>query len=109
MNLNPIRVVLGQMTGDMDADGIAAGGQRVLDQISKHLDEPEAIGFTRDATSQMVVDAQDQTLTLYHQGSKVRRYEISTSKYGLGDRKGSYRTPTGKMVGAKKIGSRAPS
>ncbi len=65
---------------------------------------------TRPAgTQQMVVSASDQTLTLYEDGMRVRAYPVSTSKYGLGDQRGSYRTPTGKMIVAQKIGQGLPS
>jgi lipoprotein-anchoring transpeptidase ErfK/SrfK len=36
-------------------------------------------------------------------------YPVSTSKFGLGDWPGSYRTPLGRLEIAKKIGDQAPS
>lgn len=36
-------------------------------------------------------------------------YDCSTSKYGVGDAPGSYRTPLGRMVVAQKIGDGLPS
>jgi lipoprotein-anchoring transpeptidase ErfK/SrfK len=42
-------------------------------------------------------------------GIAVKSYPVSTSKYGLGDKPGSRRTPLGTMKIARKIGSGAPS
>jgi hypothetical protein len=47
-------------------------------------------------------------MVLMHYGEPVKSYPVSTSKYGLGDRPGSNRTPLGQMAIYKKIGDRAP-
>jgi lipoprotein-anchoring transpeptidase ErfK/SrfK len=57
----------------------------------------------------LVVSVPYQRMTLYDDGEYVRSYSVSTSKFGLGDRPGSKRTPTGKMKVAKKIGGGAPT
>lgn len=62
-----------------------------------------------DNRHEMVVSVEHQTMALLDRGKLVATYPVSTSKYGLGDQKGSYRTPTGKMMVAKKIGHNAPS
>jgi lipoprotein-anchoring transpeptidase ErfK/SrfK len=54
---------------------------------------------------QILVSVADQKLALLENGKPVKVYAVSTSKYGLGDRPGSYATPLGKMVVAQKIGS----
>src|SRR6267142_6675976 len=48
---------------------------------------------TKDADHHSVVSARDQKLALLEKGQLVATYPISTSKYGLGDAPGSYRTP----------------
>jgi len=57
----------------------------------------------------LVVSVASQRMTLYDDGEYVRSYPVSTSKYGLGDRPRSNRTPVGTMKIAKKIGGGAPS
>lgn len=53
------------------------------------------------------VSVSDQKLALYEEGKLVRVYGCSTSKFGVGDRPGSYSTPLGRLVVAEKIGSGA--
>lgn len=55
------------------------------------------------------VHVPSQTLDLLEDsGDLVRRYVISTSKYGLGSEPGSNKTPTGNFLIAEKIGDDAP-
>ena len=42
-------------------------------------------------------------------GVELARYDVSTSKFGVGDRPGSFATPLGTMEIAKKIGDGEPS
>ncbi|HRQ90105.1 MAG TPA: L,D-transpeptidase [Bacteroidia bacterium] len=51
----------------------------------------------------------DQRMAVYRDGVRIREYPISTSKFGLGDDKGSNRTPVGSFRIAKKIGKDAPA
>jgi lipoprotein-anchoring transpeptidase ErfK/SrfK len=60
------------------------------------------------ATPSIVVSVPDQTLALVNDGVVVARYPVSTSKFGLGDRSGTYATPLGTMAIASKIGGAAP-
>ena len=64
---------------------------------------------TKDTEHHIVISARDQKLALIDKGSVVAMYPISTSKFGLGDQQGSYRTPLGEMEVADKIGDGAPS
>jgi L,D-transpeptidase YbiS len=55
------------------------------------------------------VHVPSQTLDLLDDtGALLRRYAISTSRYGLGSEPGSYKTPTGKFQVAEKHGDGAP-
>ncbi len=63
----------------------------------------------RDSLNVMEVSVPMQKMALYRQGELVKTYPVSTSKFGLGDEKGSYRTPPGKMEVAEKIGSGKPA
>ena len=63
----------------------------------------------RDSLNVMEVSVPQQKMALYRQGELVKTYPVSTSKFGLGDEKGSYRTPLGKMEVAEKIGGGKPA
>ena len=60
------------------------------------------------ATPSIVVSVPDQTLAVINDGVVIARYPVSTSKFGLGDRAGTYATPLGTMKVASKIGANAP-
>jgi lipoprotein-anchoring transpeptidase ErfK/SrfK len=61
-----------------------------------------------DTRHQIVISAREQKLALLDRGNLMAIYPVSTSKFGLGDRPGSYWTPLGKFEIAKKIGDNAP-
>jgi len=58
---------------------------------------------------QIVISVPDQKLAVLVNGKIYRDYRISTSRYGEGDNWGSWRTPTGMLEIAGKIGGMAPS
>ena len=64
---------------------------------------------SRDTTHHIVISARDQKMALLEKGNVVATYPISTSKFGLGDGQGTYRTPLGELEIADKIGDGAPS
>ena len=51
----------------------------------------------------------DQHLTLKSGRKKIATYPISTSRFGLGSKEGSFKTPTGKFCVAEKIGDGMPA
>ena len=55
-----------------------------------------------------MISVPDQKLVLMQNGARVAEYPVSTSRYGVGDRFGSYATPVGWMEVATKIGGDAP-
>ncbi len=61
-----------------------------------------------DPRNGVIVSVKDQRMLLVKGGQPVKSYPISTSKFGLGDQRGSNRTPIGRMEVAKKIGQGAP-
>ncbi len=61
-----------------------------------------------DTKHQIVVSTREQKLALIDRGNILAIYPVSTSKFGLGDLRGSRFTPLGKMQIAKKIGDNAP-
>lgn len=64
-----------------------------------------AAGFAPE----IVVSVADQELALIAGGKVVRRFPVSTSKFGTGDAVGSYRTPLGETFVSAKIGDGLPS
>ncbi len=56
----------------------------------------------------MVVSVPDQKLALYRKGQLMKVYDVSTSKFCLSTRNGSYGTPLGEHEIAKKIGGGQP-
>jgi lipoprotein-anchoring transpeptidase ErfK/SrfK len=60
------------------------------------------------ASPAVVVSVPDQKLVVVDNGQPVAQFPISTSRYGLGDRPGSYATPLGRLEIAAKIGAEAP-
>jgi lipoprotein-anchoring transpeptidase ErfK/SrfK len=63
----------------------------------------------RDVDHHIVVSVHDQKLALIEKGNLVATYPISTSKFGLSDRPGSFGTPVGELEIADKIGDGAPA
>ncbi len=61
-----------------------------------------------DTHNKMIVSVRDQKMLLVRDGTPVKAYKISTSKFGVGDRPGSNCTPLGRLQVAKKIGDNAP-
>lgn len=59
--------------------------------------------------SEIIISVADQELAFVSRGKVVARYPISTSKFGIGDQPGSYRTPLGVMYVSSKVGDGLPS
>jgi lipoprotein-anchoring transpeptidase ErfK/SrfK len=64
---------------------------------------------TKDRDHVVRISVPDQKMIVFEKGSEIARYDVSTSKFGLGDRPGSNATPLGTMEVAKKIGANQPS
>ncbi|MGB8168826.1 MAG: L,D-transpeptidase [Chthoniobacteraceae bacterium] len=64
---------------------------------------------SRDRDTLVRVSVPNQKLIVFQHGVEVAMYDCSTSKYGVGDAPGSYRTPLGRMIVAQKIGGGLPS
>jgi L,D-transpeptidase YbiS len=54
------------------------------------------------------ISVRDQRLTLKSGRKKLAAYPVSTSRFGLGSKEGSFKTPTGKFCVAEKIGEGMP-
>lgn len=67
-----------------------------------------ASDFSGDTRHEIIVSVRDQKLLLTTDGKINALYPVSTSKFGLGDRLGSYATPLGKLFVRAKIGMGLP-
>jgi lipoprotein-anchoring transpeptidase ErfK/SrfK len=63
---------------------------------------------SKDTRNKMIVSVRDQKMLLVRDGTPVKSYKISTSKFGVGDGPGTNCTPLGRLQVAKKIGGDAP-
>lgn len=59
--------------------------------------------------TEIVVSVPDQQLAVIDRGKVISKYPISTSKFGLGDESGSYRTPLGVLFVSAKFGDHLPA
>ena len=53
---------------------------------------------------EIVISVAEQKLVVLREGGVVSKYPISTSKFGLGDSFGSYKTPLGQLRVCEKVG-----
>lgn len=60
-------------------------------------------------TRQAFVSVADQKMVILENGKKIATFGVSTSKFGEGDKRGSWATPLGTLHVAKKIGDRVPA
>ncbi len=57
----------------------------------------------------VAITLRDQKLTVFSEGRKVKDYDISSSKFGVGSKYGSNRTPVGIHAVTKKVGEGQPA
>jgi hypothetical protein len=62
-----------------------------------------------DHVHRVVISVADQAMDVYARDRLISHYTVSTSKFGTGDGRGTYRTPLGRLEIAKKIGAGAPA
>jgi len=65
-------------------------------------------GCAGDTHHRLIVSVPDQRMLVLTDGKPVALYKVSTSKFGTGDREGSYATPLGHLCVRKKIGDGFP-
>lgn len=58
--------------------------------------------------SSILISVPEQKLVVFDRGTVVAQYPVSTSKFGVGDKPGSYATPLGAMRVSSKVGGDAP-
>ena len=57
---------------------------------------------------EIMISVAEQRLALVEDGVVVRKFRVSTSKFGLGDNFGSYKTPLGRLRVCGKLGEDLP-
>jgi hypothetical protein len=57
---------------------------------------------------EIMISVDEQRLALVEDGVVVRKFRVSTSKFGLGDNFGSYKTPLGRLRVCGKLGEDLP-
>lgn len=67
-----------------------------------------AVSCQRDRLHVVEISVPEQRMALYRKGERIREYPVSTSKFGIGDGGGSYRTPLGRFEIARKLGGNRP-
>ncbi len=67
------------------------------------------VSCVTDTRHLVEVSVPEQRMVVYRDGVRIREYPVSTSKFGLGDDKGSNQTPLGAFRIAKKIGKDEPA
>ncbi len=77
------------------------------DALSEYTSGPDAPprAVIKDGVA---ITLRDQKLTVIRDGKKVKDYDISTSKFGIGATRGSCRTPTGVHAVSQKVGDGQP-
>ena len=60
------------------------------------------------APMDVVVSVPDQKMIVMREGGWVKKYKISTSRFGIGDNHGSYKTPAGRLRVWEKVGGDLP-
>src|SRR5213080_3463119 len=67
------------------------------------------ISWALSTATEIIISVPDQQLALIDRGKLISKYAISTSRFGLGDGNGTYRTPLGTLFVSAKFGDRLPA
>jgi lipoprotein-anchoring transpeptidase ErfK/SrfK len=68
---------------------------------------PQKTAF-RDTQQRVIISIPEQRLVFLENGKQIATYPISSAKNGIGDTPGSFKTPSGKLEIADKIGDGLP-
>ncbi|MEO6846489.1 MAG: L,D-transpeptidase, partial [Chthoniobacterales bacterium] len=72
----------------------------VSDLLAAQQEEP----LRATPETQILISIADQKLVVIQNGIVVKKFPVSTSKFGVGDSFGTYRTPTGQLRVCDKLG-----
>jgi lipoprotein-anchoring transpeptidase ErfK/SrfK len=65
--------------------------------------------LAQSVATEIIVSVPDQQLAVIDRGNLISKFPISTSKFGLGDGNGTYRTPLGVLFVSAKFGDNLPA
>jgi hypothetical protein len=68
-----------------------------------------AVAETDAASVEVIASVSEQRMVIVRDGAWVKKCRISTSRFGLGDNFGSYKTPIGRMRICEKLGDGLPA
>ena len=68
-----------------------------------------AAAQSEPAPVDLIISIQEQKMFVVRESGWVKKYKISTSRFGLGDNYGSYKTPLGRLRIWEKLGGALPS
>src|SRR5205809_6288043 len=67
------------------------------------------LSWALSTATEIIISVPDQQLALIDRGKLISKYAISTSRFGLGDGNGTYRTPLGTLFVSAKFGDHLPA
>lgn len=67
------------------------------------------VSWALSTATEIIISVPDQQLAMIDRGKLISKYAISTSKFGLGDGNGTYRTPLGTLFVSAKFGDHLPA
>ena len=67
------------------------------------------LSLAQSVATEIFVSVPDQQLAVIDRGRLISKFPISTSKFGLGDGNGTYRTPLGVLFVSAKFGDHLPA
>jgi len=79
-----------------------------VDQLVKTICEAAVLKGISLPEQLITIESRTQTLTTYQSHKPIKTYTISTSKFGLGSKEGSFKTPSGFHEVADHIGAGEP-
>ena len=77
--------------------------------IASLLSPALARSSTTQPAQEIVISVKHQTMTVLQSGGRKAEFPVSTSKFGVGDQRRSYRTPLGAFRIDRKVGANLPS
>lgn len=84
---------------------LAACGQRMSQEVARVA----VLKSEQDAPQRLVIGVAQQKMVTFDWQKPRKMYPVSTSKFGLGDKPGSGRTPVGQLEVVKIIGEGLPT
>ena len=95
-------------TDNMQIASLSPEKKNLLKKKKPNLSKLSQQEMIRKMNRSIIVDINTQQLFLYDEDDLIKTYAISTSRHGIGNQRGSHKTPLGKHIIKSKIGDNAP-